>query len=187
MSEFEYLAVLVSLVLGLGLTHLLLGVARMIHRRGEFKSDPAHTLWTVAVFWVLILNWWVFFQNRDFEAWSFEVFLVVIVWAVLYFLLAVLLFPPDIGGGEDYSELFERNRKWFLSIFVASSLADMLLTASRGDLLDPPIYLPFALHLVLLGILGIVIQSRRFQVGLAAWVVGVSLTWSLVIRRFLAG
>jgi hypothetical protein len=187
MSEFEYLAVLVSLVLGLGLTHLLLGVARMIHRRGEFKFDAAHSLWVAATFWILILNWWVFFENRRFDGWSFELFLVVIIWAVLYFLLAVLLFPPDVSEGEDYSEIFERNRKWFLSIFVASGLADIALTASRGDLFDPPIYLPFALHLVALGILGIIIRSHRFQVGVAAWVLGVGLTWSLVIRRFLAG
>jgi len=50
MSEFEYLAVLVSLVLGLGITHLLTGVGRMIHRRDEFRVDAAHLLWTGAVF-----------------------------------------------------------------------------------------------------------------------------------------
>lgn len=35
MSPFEYLAVLVSLILGLGITHLLSGVGHTIHRRGR--------------------------------------------------------------------------------------------------------------------------------------------------------
>jgi len=67
MTEFEYLAVLVSLILGLGVTHLWAGVGQMIHRRGRTKLDPAHVLWTAATFWTLILNWWVFFQSRRFD------------------------------------------------------------------------------------------------------------------------
>lgn len=185
MTEFEYLAVLVSLILGLGITHLLAGVGRLIHRRGEYKLDPTHVLWTAATFWILVLNWWVFFQSRRFEEWSFDIFLMVVVWAVLYFLMAVVLYPPDISEGEDYAAVFERNRTWFLGLFVASATSDIVLTAARGDLLNPPIYLPFALHFVILGVLGIVIRSRRFQVALAGYVLGIGLTWSLVVRRFL--
>ena len=185
MTEFEYLAVLVSLILGLGITHLLAGVGQMIHRRGQFKADAVHVLWTAATFWTLILNWWVFFQTRRFQEWSFDIFLIVIVWAVLFFLMAVVLYPPDIGESEDYSTVFERNRKWFLGFFVSASVADIVLTAVRGDLFNPPIYLPFALHFVVLGVLGILIKSRRFQVTLAAYVLGIGLTWSLIVRRFL--
>ena len=185
MTEFEYLAVLVSLILGLGITHILAGVGRMIHRRRVFKLDAVHALWTGATFYTLILNWWVFFQARQFDTWSFDVFLVVICWAVSFFLLAVVLFPPDMSDKEDYSAVFEENRLWFLGLFVSSSLVDIALTAVRGDLFDPPIYLPFVGHFIVLGVLGMVIRSRRFQVFLAAWVFGVGMTWSLVIRRFL--
>lgn len=185
MTEFEYLAVLVSLILGLGITHLLAGVGHMIHRRGQSKPDSVHVLWTAATFWTLILNWWVFFQSRRFAEWSFELFLIVIVWAVLFFLMAVVLYPPDLADGEDYGTVFERNRTWFLGFFVSASLADIVLTAARGDLFNPPIYLPFALHFVVLGSLGILIKSRRFQVILAGYVLGIGLTWSLVVRRFL--
>lgn len=187
MTEFEYLAVLVSLILGLGITHLLSGVGRMIHRRGLYRLDAAHILWTAATFWILILNWWVFFESRRFEEWSFSLFLIVIVWAVVFFLMAVVLFPPDMSEGEDYAVVFERNRTWFLGLFVASSLSDMALTASRGDIFDPPVYLPFVLHLAVLGALGIVIKSRRYQVALAGYVLVIGLTWSLVVRRFLGG
>ena len=187
MTEFEYLAVLVSLILGLGITHLLSGVGRMIHRRGQYKPDAVHILWTAATFWILILNWWVFFESRRLEEWSFTLFLIVIVWAVLFFLMAVVLYPPDMSEGEDYAAVFERNRTWFLGLFVASSVSDIVLTASRGDLLEPPTYLPFVLHLTVLGALGIVIKSRRFQVALAGYVLGTGLTWSLVVRRFLGG
>lgn len=187
MSEFEYLAVLVSLILGLGITRLLAGVATMVHQRRRVRLDPVHVLWTGGLFWTLILNWWVFFQMSTFDLWSFDVFLIVIVWAVIFFLMTVVLYPPDMAEGEDYASVFERNRLWFLGLFAASGLSDIALTAVRGDLLDPPIYLPFVGHFIVLGLLGMVIESRRFQIGLAAYVLGVGLSWALLVRRFLGG
>ncbi|MEJ2203898.1 MAG: hypothetical protein P8170_07295 [Gemmatimonadota bacterium] len=187
MSEFEYLAVLVSIVLGLGITHLLSGVGRTIHRRGQYKLDAVHSIWTAATFTILVLNWWVFFESRSFSNWSFGIFLVVIVWAVQYYLMAVVLYPPDMAEGEDYGAIFERNRRWFLALFASSAVTDIGLTALRGDILDPPEYLPFASHLVVLGLLGVVVKARRFQLFLAAYVLIIGLTWSLVARRFLAG
>jgi len=187
MTEFEYLAVLVSIILGLGITHLLAGVGRTIHRRAELDVDSLHSLWTATTFLMLVLNWWVFFQSRTFTNWSFGVFLVVILWAVLFYLMTVVLYPPDLAEAEDYGGVFERDRQWFLGLFVASSLSDIGLTALRGDLLDPPQYLPFVGHFVVLGILGMLIKARRFQLFLAGYVLIISLVWSLLARRFLAG
>lgn len=101
--------------------------------------------------------------------------------------MAVVLFPPDMSEGADYAAVFERNRSWFPGLFVASSISDIALTASRGDIFDPPAYLPFVLHLAVLGALGIVVKSRRFQVALAGYVLAIAPTWSLVVRRFLGG
>ncbi|MDT8369285.1 MAG: hypothetical protein RQ745_08765 [Longimicrobiales bacterium] len=75
----------------------------------------------------------------------FDYLVIVIVWAVLFFLLAVLLFPPDL-----------------------------------------PFALHFALHFAVLGLIGVFVQSRTFHVILASYILGIGLTWSLVVRRFLA-
>lgn len=84
----------------------------------------------------------------------------MIIWAVLFFLLAVILFPPT----------------W---------IADIMLAALRGDLPDPPLYLAFSLHFCALEFVGVFVTSRRFCLMLASYVLGVGLTWSLVVRRFL--
>lgn len=187
MSEFEYLAVLVALVLGLGIAHLLLGVGRMINFRDQRRPDAVHLIWSAAVFWTLVLNWWLFFESQEVSVWSFDYYMIVVVWAVLFFLLAVLLFPPDLEGDADYREVFERNRTWFMGLFASTSLADIALTALRGDVFDPPIYLPFTLHFAALGLLGVFVKSRRFHLVLASYVLGIGLTWSLIVRRFLEG
>ena len=187
MSPFEYLAVLVSLILGLGITHILTGVGRAIHRRREIKTDPIHNLWTVATFLILVLNWWVFFQSRAISNWSFGQFLLVIGWAVAFYLMAVVLYPPGMKTGEDYGQVFEVNRPWFLALFIASSVIDVLQTGSRGDLFDPPFYLPFVLHLIALAAVGMVVRRRGYHLFLSGYVLCIGLIWAIGARGALEG
>lgn len=185
MSEFEYLSVLISIVVGLGMTQILSGFARSIHRRSTTPLDPVHTIWTCTVFLILILNWWVFFQAQEYRIWTFGLFLTVVIWAVLHYGMAVLLYPQDMEEGEGYGEVWTRNRPWILGAFALSVATDILLTWQRGDLLDPPWYLPFAGHLLVLGVVGALVSSRRFHMALGTYVFFVGLTWSLGVRRLL--
>lgn len=185
MSEFEYLSVLVSIVIGLGLTQILSGVARSVHRRRTIELDPIHSVWSASTFIILILNWWVFFQSRELGAWTFAAFLAVVSWAVLFYLMAVILYPPDMEEDETYGDVWSRNRRWFMGLWLATSVLDIVLTGLRGDLLDPPTYLPAILHLAVLAALGMVISSRRFHLALAVYVLVFALAWSLGVRRLL--
>lgn len=186
MSEFEYVAVLVSLVLGLGIANVLTGIGRMINLRNDFEIDIVHLLWSLALFVVMVLNWWVFFQNREWTDWTFEYFLSIIIWAVTFYLMSVLLFPTDRTGDQDYGKIFLRNRAWFLALFIASNLMDIVVTALRSQLFDPPVYLPFVLHFVALGAVGLLVSARTYHIVFAAYVFLVSLTWSFLVRLLLA-
>ena len=185
MSEFEYIAVLVSLVLGLGITNILSGLGRMINRRNEYDIDIIHLLWSIALFVVLVLNWWVFFQNREWTDWSFEYFLAIIVWAVIFYLMTVVLYPTDNDDEQDYGKIFLQNRSWFLGLFIASNLMDIIVTALRGQLFNPPFYLPFVLHFVVLGLIGLFVKSRIFHISFSAYILFVSLSWSILVRLLL--
>lgn len=187
LSAFEYLAVLVSLILGLGIAHILTGVSRTIHLRGSVRVDAIHSIWTVATFLILVLNWWTFFQSRTVTSWSFAAFLLVIAWAVAFYLMAVLLYPPGMSHGDAHGAVFEVNRPWFLGLFVSSSLIDITQTAVRGDLFDPPFYLPFVLHFVVLAGIGMISRSRRYHLFLASYVLMVGLIWALGARGVLEG
>ena len=187
MSEFEFLAVFVSIVLGLGVTHVLHGVARIIHDRDRIQIAPLHLVWTVNVLLILLLNWWVLFLWADFSMWSFDLYLLLILWGISLYMLAVVLYPPDIRGDESYFDLFERNRKWLFGTFIVFLLLDIAQTAVRGQLFDPPIFLPYVLHYAVLSGLGIFLDNKRFQ-AFFAWYVLLSLVlWSVVVRRILGG
>lgn len=187
MVEFEYVAVLVSIIIGFGLTHLLSGLADMLNRRGEYTLDPVHALWAVLVFFILCLNWWVFFQYRQIAHWTFGMFMAVAVWSVIGYLLAVVLFPRRLSAGEDYGEVFERNRILFLGLVIAYVFSDILLTALRGGLFEPPEYLPFTLHLAVLSALGMVVRRRWFQLALVIYILVIGFVWSFLMRDLLTG
>jgi len=185
MSEFEFLVVFISIVIGLGVTHLLLGVGRIIHNRDRVEVYSVHAVWTVNVLLILVINWWVSFSWGDFIAWSFDIYLVLILWAIALYMMAVILYPPDIRGDESYRELFERNRRWLYGTFILMLMLDIAQTALRGDLFNPPFYLPFVLHYMALSAIGMVVADPRYQKFWAWYLLISATTWSLLVRRLL--
>ena len=47
MTQFEYLSVLVSIILALGMSEVMISWARMIQRRDHVKFSLLHAFWTV--------------------------------------------------------------------------------------------------------------------------------------------
>lgn len=187
MDKFEFLAVFISIVVGLGVTHILYGLARIIHTRDQQPVSTLHMLWTMNVLLILLLNWWVLFLWSDFAAWSFDIYLLLISWGVALYMLAVVLYPPDIRSGDSYDAIFEKNRRWLFGTFCTFIVLDIAQTAVRGQLFQPKYYLPFVLHYMLLAMIGIVVPNRRYQAFFAWYALTTLASWSLVVRRFLGG
>lgn len=185
MNEFEFLAVFISIVIGLGVTHILYGLARLIHNRGQQQVAMLHFVWTLNVVLILLLNWWVLFLWADYPAWSFDIYLLLIGWGIALYMLAVILYPPDIKKEDSFEEIFEQNRKWLFGTFIVFVALDVAQTAVRGQLLEPKIYLPFVLHYAALAAIGIPVANKRYQIFLAWYFLITLVLWCLVVRRLL--
>lgn len=178
MSEFEFLSVLVSIIFGFGLTHILRGSVSQVFRKQALDLRLAYAGFFVVV---LVLNWWVFFSWRTNEVWSFEMFLVLVLWAISHYAVAITLYRPDDRESDSRFELH-----LFLLAFVMTGLFDILQTAMRGNLFQPWYYLPFVGHYIVLSGAGYLIKSAAFHRVLSTWFLVSILTWALVVRRFLA-
>ncbi len=179
MSQFEYLAVFVSIIFGISVTHILAGLIRSIYRK---QINETHFVLTAFFFLVLALNWWTGFAWQKQEVWSYELFLIIIVWSVSHYLAAITLYPPQAAGIE---QPFEYRRNWFLWAFSGVALTDILQTAARGDAFTPWIYLPFVSHYVAVPILAIFVNKPGFH-RWTAWYLFLSMAiWSFAVRRFL--
>lgn len=116
---FEYLTVLISVVVGLSLTHFLTHLVRIVNLRDEVVISWVQLTWAATlVFWTVSF-WWFTFVFTEVHSWSFALFLFVLGYAVFLYVLLALLFPADDVPGKDYRAQFMKNRRWFYGVFLA--------------------------------------------------------------------
>lgn len=127
MTQFEYIAVLVSVIAGLGVVHLLSGVARFISTKGEWTPYWVHLLWTWNLFHFIVFFWWFVWRWSQISEWQLLLFLFILVYAVVVYLLCAVLFPP---GEEktDFREIYFQNRRSFFGLWIVLISLDILDT-----------------------------------------------------------
>ncbi|MDH3401815.1 MAG: hypothetical protein OEM03_12730 [Chromatiales bacterium] len=132
METFEYVAVLTSIIIGLGMAQLLMGVTRLIQHPEQAKPNWIHLCWVFYMFLFSIFWWWWEFRLGTIEVWTFGIYLFVILYAFLVFLLCALLFPRDFSGYDGFKDYFYAKRAWFFSVFILSQLADIADSMIKG-------------------------------------------------------
>jgi hypothetical protein len=124
-SQFEFIAVLVSIVAGLGVVRLLNGVSQFLSvgRRPYW----VHLLWTFNVFHFIVFFWWFLWRWTAIAEWNLLLFLFILMYAVVMYLLCALLYPTG-EERSDFKEVFYEKRKWFFALWVIAILMDIVDT-----------------------------------------------------------
>jgi len=137
-SAFEYVSVFISIILGLGVTQILTGIADLVHQNERVKIYWPHLLWVLLVLVLHVQEWWVTFELRSLEKWRLPLFLFVLLYPVVLFILARLLFPFGFNEGTiDLKKFyFENYRRIFLfgAILAFLSIIDNLLLRDYATL-----------------------------------------------------
>ncbi len=179
MSKFEFIAVLLSIIFGLGLTNLLSGMLQAFLRR---ELTDTRIAWSILVGNLLLVDWWLFFRWSDHVDWRFHEFLYLVIWATVHYLMAVSLYPYKFL--TEYSE--ELQRKFVLVSVLAAAALDVGENYVRGNLFEPWYYLLMISYLVILTVLPLAIP-KPWVMRVSGWILAVSmLIWSVVVRSVLA-
>ncbi len=125
MSPFEYVSVLISIIYGLGITLVLTGVAELIRRWKTSRPFWPYFIWIALVFVLHIYEWWEHYALRLFPSWSLPMFLFVILYPILLFILANLLFPLKWSkkGVNLKAFYFLNYPKFFLCVILLAALS----------------------------------------------------------------
>ena len=146
-SAFEYVTVFISIILGLGVTQILTGIADLVHQNERVKIYWPHLVWIVIVLVLQVQEWYITFQLRSFGPWRLPIFLFVLLYPTVLFILARLLFPFSYSEGEiDLRKFYYSNyRRIFLfgAILAFLSILDNLIMRAYviEDLIGPSIVL----------------------------------------------
>ncbi len=124
-SAFEYVTVLISIILGLGITQILTGVANLYHKMERVKFYWPHALWVVFVLILQIQDWWLTYEIKGYTPWRLLTFLFVMLYPINLFILARMLFPATFRGKIIDLKVFyfENYKKIFFLLIVSAVLS----------------------------------------------------------------
>src|ERR1017187_2080349 len=121
---FSYLGVLISVILGLALTHLLVGLSKMIQLRESVKIYWVQVVWTINVIIFVLALWWGMFWWNKLQVWTIEQFFFITGYSMVLFMLASMLYPWEFPGDLDFKKYFFANKSWFFGILLTATLID---------------------------------------------------------------
>lgn len=131
MSQFEYVAVLVSIIVGLALAQILRGIGRMATTKDGPRPYWVHLVWTLFFFLYIVFFWWWEFQLDALE-WNLTLYFVVIIYSTLLFFATLILQPGSLDGFSSYREYYYSTRRWLFSLMIALILWDVVDTLTKG-------------------------------------------------------
>jgi len=134
MSAFEYLSVLISIILALGMTRVLGGVGEMLQARSRRHIYWVHIVWIVNLFLYLVVAWWIFYRWRNQQPWTFFLFIFVLISPTILYLASLLLFPRegDIDLAVDYKTHYYANHRAFFILFALFTPVDIFDSLLKG-------------------------------------------------------
>jgi hypothetical protein len=179
---YFHVRILIGVVLGLGLTRILSGVAAIVQHPGHKKLYAPHLLWVAVVVVAMIHFWWFEYGLVRISPWRFQLFVFVLFYAFTFFLLANVLMPLEMSEYPNYEAYFTSRRRWFFGLLAATVPIDFIDTVAKGwpyfRNLGPEY--PFRLGLLLaVCAIGAWTSNRRVQVAIAAIYLAYYVSWIL--------
>ncbi|MEM1144020.1 MAG: hypothetical protein AAGI88_15685 [Pseudomonadota bacterium] len=140
MTRFEYLSVLVSIVIALGISEVTIAWARVIQQKPTPKVYGLHGFWSVFSLLLMIQFWWGFWRYRTVVSWSLGSLVTALTVVITLSLGALMLVPRTKAGAHlDSQALYFDNAPKF---FVLGGCFILLVSAMDIMVLGSP-----ALHI----------------------------------------
>ena len=168
---FPHIRIVMGMVVGLGVTRLLSGTARIVQHPGQYRLYAVHLAWVGSVLLMLVHFWWWEFGLYAIENWTFGKYLFIIFYAITLFLLCALLFPDSMLDYTSYEDYFYSRRAWFFGLLGFTYLLDVIDTLLKGPehfarfgneyLFRTPVF-------VALCVAAILVRDRRFHIAFVA-------------------
>lgn len=147
-DAFNYIAVLVSIVVGLTATRVMSGLSEMIQAANRPRIYWVHVLWHITLLFNVMVGWWLLYRWRATADWTFFLFIWITVAPILQYLAAAILVPGELEttGSLDWRDYYFKNRRAFFFAFGSIApldIIDRLLKGWHHFIAQGPLYLVF--------------------------------------------
>ena len=137
MNLFEFLMILLSLIVGLGLAEILAGFARFLKSDGAHAFSWTHSAVAAIILLALLQTFWESWGLRSIEEWSFPAMLLMLGSPIFLYLIAHVIFPErdQSASLEDY--YYQRARL----IWALAAMTVIVSTLFRPLAFDMPLWI----------------------------------------------
>lgn len=164
--------VLVSIIIGLGITHVLFGISGVVDRISRRKVDLelsiGHAAWLgFCLVWMVMFWWWEYRFASRVNDWTIGLYLFLVIYSITLFLMSAILVPRSWEGVKSLKEYFLERRAWFYSLFLLATVLDFFDAYLKGGLrylMDEQGVLIWAYWLASIPAAIVGVRSARLQV-----------------------
>lgn len=160
------MSIFFSIILGLGVVHLLGGLSLMLDARVKTKLYWVHLLWTINLLFLISLVWFGNFVLNFASQLGISHYFVLLAYSITIYLMCGLLFPVQGEEITDFEHHFNENKIRFYVIgilFVVTDAIDGLLEAKAINHPLNPYQFGTLLVFIILFLLGMKIKSKWFH------------------------
>ena len=126
-SPFEYVTILVSIILGLGITKILSALAELLYDFKRVRFFWVHIIWVLLILYIHVQEWFILYELKDYPSWKLPVFLFILLYPITLFLAANMLFPViDKNEDVDLKTFFTSNYKPLYFFFLACIVLSLI-------------------------------------------------------------
>ncbi|QIK96918.1 hypothetical protein G7076_11230 [Sphingomonas sp. HDW15A] len=121
MDAFSYLAVLLSVILGLAIQQVLQGYRALALNRRRVRLYWPSLAWSGIILLMVAQHWWASFSLSEHGEWDFADFAAILIQTALIYIMAGLVLP-DIPADEplDLKDHYFRERLPFFAAGLAA-------------------------------------------------------------------
>ena len=176
MSRFEFIFVLISIVVGLALTQLLSGVTRSL-RHSKQDVDISHVLFSLGTIALLHGVWWSSYRWGDLQTWSFLEYSLVFVYVSMFYVMAEILHPRNSTVAPQFDEI---RFPFYVVLILFNSFEPLIVFFRDGNL--TLVHLSLVISIIALAAIGLFLRNRRFDQIFAAWNLFMNIAFQFVAR-----
>ena len=148
MDAFSYLSILLSIIVGLGLTQILTAVGRIIRHRDRVRADWLPLLWAAVLLVIYVQVWWSMFGLRHVNEWTFGSFAAVLAQTGTLYLMAAVVLPEQVGDQQvDLAAYYDQHHQWFFGFLLVTLVISVIKDVIINGSLPRPLNLGFHLFL----------------------------------------
>lgn len=116
MTAFEFVSVLLSIVVSLAFTHILTGMARLIQAKAV-RFSLVHALWVAMIVFSCVDYWISLWGLRSATEWPLTLVFFMLGTATVLYLVSWLVMPAEISDGIDLVAFHDDNRRKYTGAF----------------------------------------------------------------------